>query len=247
MEEFDKLYSSLFDNAEIYVEIIRTIARHRDGLPQEELFRIMQVKGGSLIEKLRELENAGFIMNFCPYQHKKKGIYYKVIDEFTLFYLYWIEPIKNTLLKKGLREGYWDKMMSSNSWHSWAGYAFEAICYKHLNQISKALNLSPTAIPYTWKYQSKKGSEEQGAQIDLLFDRDDESISLCEIKYTQHPFSIDKDYAAQLKRKSEVFQEKTKTKKQLFLSMISANGLKKTMYSEELVEGVVTLADLFKS
>jgi uncharacterized protein len=249
LEEFDKLYASLFDDASVYVEIIRIIANNRYGIHQEELFQKMKTvsKGGTIVEKLKELEDAGFIIRFLPYHHKRRGIYYKVIDEYTLFYFYWIEPIKETLLKKGLRKGYWDKMMSSNSWSAWAGYSFEAICYKHLKQISKALNLSPTAIPNTWRHTPKKGSVEQGTQVDLLFDRDDDAVTICEIKYTNSPFAIDKEYAEKLNKKLEVFKEMTKIQKQLFLGIISANGLKRTMYSEEMVDEVVTLDDLFKS
>lgn len=249
LEEFDKLYSSLFDDVGIYVEIIKVIAKYRYGIHQEELFQKMKTisKGGTIVEKLKELENTGFIIRFLPYKHKRKGIYYKVIDEYTLFYFNLIEPIKETLLKKGLREGYWDKIMSSNSWNVWAGYSFEAMCYKHLNQISKALNLNPTAIPNTWRHAPRTGSKEDGTQIDLLFDRDDDAITICEIKYTNSPFAIDKEYAAKLNKKLEVFRETTKTQKQLFLGIISANGLKKTMYSEEMIDGVVTLEDLFKS
>jgi hypothetical protein len=249
LDEFDKLYSSLFEDAAIYVEIIKIIANHRYGIHQEELFKKLKnvSKGGTIVKKVKELENAGFIIGFLPYKHKKKGIYYKIIDEYTLFYFYWIEPIKETLLKKGLRQGYWDKIMDSNSWQAWAGYSFEAMCYKHLNQISKALNLSPTAIPNTWRHIPTKGSNEQGTQIDLLFDRNDDAITLCEIKFTNSPFVIDKEYASNLNKKVKVFREITKTQKQIFLGMISANGLKPTMYSDEMVDGIVTLDDLFKS
>ena len=122
---------------------------------------------------------------------------------------------------------------------------YRAICYKHLAQISEALNLSPTAIPNTWRYAPTKGSIEEGAQIDLLFDRDDGAITLCEIKYTISPFIIDKEYAKKLQRKVEVFSTRTKTDKQLFIAFIASSGLKPTMYSEELVSNVVTLDHLF--
>ena len=78
-----------------------------------------------------------------------------------------------------------------------------------------------------------------------MFDRDDDVITICEIKHTDQPFVIDKQYAGILKRKMDVFRESTRTKKQLFLSFISASGLKKTIYSEEMVDNVVTLDDLF--
>ena len=96
-----------------------------------------------------------------------------------------------------------------------------------------------------WRYNPVKQSEEPGAQIDLLFDRDDNAITLCEIKYTDTPFIIDKNYFQKLKQKIDVFKKITKTKKHLFLSVISASGVKQTIYSEEIINGLATLNDLF--
>ena len=247
IDEFDKLFSSLFNTYEIYVELVRLIASYHQGISQVELFKKMgkNFKGKSGLTKLKELEDTGFITAFKSHFHQKKGIYYKAADEYVLFYLKWIEPIKETLLKKGLIAGYWDKQQTSPTWHSWAGLAFETLCYKHLPQISTALRLSPTALPNTWRYAPIKNMQEAGAQIDLLFDRDDDAITLCEIKYTDQPFVIDKKYAQELKQKMEVFKKVTKTKKQLFLAMISANGLKSTAYAEIMIDGLVTLDDLF--
>lgn len=164
----------------------------------------------------------------------------------TLFYFDWLEPIKETLLIRGLQKGYWQQMQQTALWHTWAGFAFEAICYKHLVQIAKALSLNPASIPYSWRHVPKKGTQESGAQVDLLFDRHDHVITIGEIKYTEQPFAIDKAYAQQLKKKIEVFKQVTKQDKQVFLVFISAMGLKKTMYSEDMVtEPVVKLGDLF--
>jgi hypothetical protein len=119
------------------------------------------------------------------------------------------------------------------------------LLFLHLPQITQALSLSPTALPSTWRYAPEKGSKEKGAQIDLLFDRDDDSITVCEIKYTDKPFAITKDYAEKLKQKLEIFQRITRTKKQIFLALISSSGIRQNSYSEELLCGVVTLDDLF--
>jgi hypothetical protein len=144
------------------------------------------------------------------------------------------------------RKGYWEHIQHSPAWHSWVGYAFELVCYKHIPQISNALHITPTALPYTWRHVPGKDAPEQGAQIDLLFDRNDDSITLCEIKYTDKPYGIDKQYAQILLQKMEVFKKQTRTRKNIFMAMIAASGLKDTMYSEEIVQGVVTLDDLFK-
>jgi len=248
LKEFKNLYATLFGTAGKHVELAKVISSHRYGIGQEELSSKVKdfPSGGRSVGWLEDLEQTGFIIRFKPFSRSKKGVYYKIIDEYSLFYFYWIETIKESLLERGMRKGYWESIQNSSAWHSWAGYAFEAICYKHIQQVSKALNISPTAVPYTWRHVSAKGSNDQGAQIDLLFDRDDDSITICEIKYTDKPFAIDKQYAEKLKQKIDVFKKITGTKKQIFLAMISANGIKKTMYSEEMVDGIVTLDDLFK-
>lgn len=201
--------------------------------------------GGHTKQRLKELEEAGFILEFIPYGHQEKGIYYKIIDEFTLFYLYWVEPKLKTIIKQDRIIGYWLSKMKSPSWKSWSGLAFEAVCYKHLAQIRKTLNIESGAEVGSWRYAPKK-SEYKGTQIDLLFDRDDGIITVCEIKYNEQPFTIDKEYSQKLLNKLEVYKRQSKTSKQLFLAMITANGLKTTLYSEEHVSGQVTLDDLFE-
>jgi hypothetical protein len=247
LDEFENLFSSLFGDDEIYIEIVRAISSHRYGMGQQDLLKrigkSLQGKGG--LKKLKVLRDTSFIASFKSQYHRKKGIHYKIIDPYVLFYFNWIEPIKETLQERGLSKGYWEKVQISPSWYSWAGYAFEAICMEHITQISTSLGLMPTAIPSSWKYEPRKYDKEQGAQIDLLFDRDDGAITICEIKYTRECFSIDKEYAQKLKHKIDLFRKIIRTHKQLFLSMISANGLKSNFYSKDLVQGVVTLSDLF--
>lgn len=248
MMEFDNLFSSLFENAEIYIEIVKEVAKHRYGIGQEDLFKKIgtTVQGQSGTEKMMALIDTSFIMDFRPLYHKKRGIYYRMIDHYSLFYFYWILPVKQSLLKKSLTTGHWDKLKLKPAWHTWAGLTFESICYEHLPQITKALNLSPTAMPSTWRYVPKQESNEKGAQIDLLFDRDDDCMTICEIKFSDKPFVITKEHAEKLKQKLEIFQKITRTNKQLFIAIISAFGIKQNKYSEELISGVVTLEDLFK-
>jgi len=246
--EFDGLFESLFENADAYVEIVTLIAKYHNGIAQEELFKklVKSSKGKTGIKRLKDLENAGFIMSFVPHFHIKRGVYYRIIDEYALFYLQWVVSLKSTRMSSVLKKGYWKSLTKTPKWLSWSGYAFETICYKHLNQIREALNLPPTSIPNSWRYTPTKELSSRGAQIDLLFDRNDNAITVCEIKHTEKPFVIDKTYSENLKRKLEVFQKITGTKKQLFLVIISASGIKENKYSEELISGVVTLDDLFK-
>ncbi len=113
------------------------------------------------------------------------------------------------------------------------------------SQIKELLNIGENSLASPWRYIPRRDANEKGVQIDLLFDRDDKAITLCEIKYTDKPFTIDKPYADKLKQKIEVFRKVIHTDKQIFLTMISATGLKKTNYMKEMVDGIVMLDDLF--
>jgi len=247
-EEFDKLFSSLFGNSDVYAKIIKLLAKHRYGLGQQDIMKRGDIaEGGSAVRRLKELEQAGFITSFIPHKHQERGIYYKIVDEFTLFYLCWIEPNKTTINRENKLTDYWQSQIATPSWTSWMGYAFEAVCYKHVSNIRNALGIAVGANVGTWRYSPWRKEREQGAQIDLLFDRKDNAITLCEIKYSQKPFVIDKQYAQKLLDKADVYKKHTGTRKQIFIAMISVSGLKPTMYSEEIISNVVTLDDLFNS
>lgn len=246
VQEFDNLFSSLFSMHELCIQIIMLIAEYRQGISQEGIFKKIgsKIKGYAGLQKLKELQSAGFIMRYRPYGHAKHGMYYKVIDEYTLFYLKWINPLKVNIASGVIASDYFETQQNTPKWYSWAGYAFETVCYKHIDKIRNALGLDSLAIAYPWRFNSKETSQD-GAQIDLLFDRTDDAITICEIKFTSQSFIIDKTYSKDLERKIRVFRDATSTKKQLFLSMISASGIRKSKYSDELVAQVVVLEDLF--
>jgi len=247
IDEFKELYSSLFSDHEAYEELIKLIARSRKGIERIKLLSKAKLSsdGGTFNKRIEALEASDFIVSLKPYQFKKRGTYYRIIDEYSLFYLSWIEPKLRSIRKLEKSKGYWEAVTQTASWKSWAGYAFEALCYKHLDKIRNALGVAVTAEAGSWQYILEKGAKGDGAQIDLLFDCQDDSIVICEIKFTDKPFVIDKQYAKNLQNKLNVFRKITGTKKQLLVAIISANGIKPTMYSEELINWVVTLDDLF--
>ena len=247
VHEFERLFGSLFEDPKPYTDLIRIIAKHRYGVGQAELIETSKLPdGGGTVKRLHQLEEAGFITGLVPYGHKDRGVYYVMDDEYSLFFLRWIEPNLKTIAKKAVNEGFWIAQSNQPAWKIWAGLAFESVCYKHIDQIRNALGISPGAAVGTWRYVPTAKSREEGAQIDLLFDRLDDTITLCEIKGSNAPFAIDKSCAQDLLRKVDVFRAKTRTKKQLFLSMITATGLSPTMYSEEIVASQASLDDLFK-
>lgn len=247
VNEFDRLFASLFEDPHPYVDLIRIIAQKRYGIGQADLITKSKLsRGGNTIHRLQQLEEAGFITSLMPYKHKEKGRYYVIDDEYCLFYLHWIEPNLDTVTKKAKNKGFWLSLSQRPSWKSWSGISFEAICYKHIDQIRFSLKLDAGSIAATWRYTPRAKTIQEGAQIDLLFDRPDGSITICEIKCSDSPFIIDKAYSKELLKKVEIFRKQTRTDKQLFLAMVTTLGLKPTMYSEEIVTNQVTLDDLFK-
>lgn len=240
-DEFNKLFDSLFETADAYVELVKLIAKKKEGLRRAELQSITKFSagGGSLSKKLKDLYAAGFIEEYISW-NRSKGEYYKLVDEFSLFYLHWVAPQKN----QRFVQNYWINQSQKSAYYAWSGYAFETICRKHIDQIVCALNINAASTVSAWRFIPRKKSE-NGAQIDLVIDRNDNAITLCEIKHTNRLFVIDKQGANNLLNKVEIFKKITRTNKQIFIAIIAASGLRSTPYSKELVSNVVTLDDLF--
>lgn len=247
VDEFSRLYASLFNHAEEYEELIRIIAAKRNGIERKSIIKKLKntTDGGRLKEKFDALERSGFIVSFKPYGFEKRGTFYRVIDEYSLFYLFWIEKSLSSIRKLDKTKGHWLQEYQSPQWHAWAGYAFEAVCYKHIAQLRKALDIQASAIVGSWKYIPQKGNQEPGAQIDLLFDRNDGVITLCEIKYTDKPYRLTKDETRILNKKIEVFRNRTQCQKQIHIVLITNLPIQKTMYSEEMITHNIVLSDLF--
>lgn len=243
--EFKRLFASLFDHSEIHEAIVRAIASKRNGISRDELIEMTKFSsGGTLNKRLKELEASSFIQSYIPLGKKKKDHYYRVSDEYVYFYLNWIEP----LVERGVDGGkaHWRTQSRTQKVISWKGYAFESICLKHIDQIRTSLELDEIYCEVgSWRYLPKKGSSNLGAQIDLLFDREDGVITLCEIKYSDKIFSVGKDIAKQLVNKINVFEKYYPTDKQIFFTLITTKGMKQTIWSDELVQSEVVLDDLF--
>ena len=238
--EYTLLFNSLFENAETYKEIVKLISFKKEGIERTELANLEKSSknGGRLSQKLDDLVATGFIKKFIPWG-KTRGEYYKIIDEYILFFLHRVADED-----KQFPQDYWLTQSQRPAYLAWSGYAFEAVCMKHIHQIVKALAL-PAKEMGSWRYVPKN-TDDSGAQIDLVIDRWDNAINLCEIKYTEHPFIFDKKCAEKLKKIVELFRKNARIDKQIFLSLVSANGVKESMYLEEMINGIVTLHDLYK-
>lgn len=238
--EFNNLYKSLFTNADRHLSIIRVLAKNNSGLSRQEIIKKSNVtSGGRLSLVFDELIESGFIAPWNPYDKKSKDTIYKLSDEFTHFYLKFMEN------NRGSGEGVWETISTGESWKSWSGFAFERVCLKHIPQIKKSLGIqSIYTEDATWRSKKNEG---KGAQIDLLFDRNDFVINLCEIKFSKSEFTIDNAYAEQLESKKDVFKKETKTKKALFLTFISTFGVVDNTISKRLVQNSITMNSLFEN
>jgi hypothetical protein len=243
-EEFDPLFASLFDKSSQHRAIVRMLAKKRRGLTRNEILTEVGLKsGGSATTRLDELEASGFISQYIPYGKKTKDALYRLSDEYSLFYLDWIRRQGN----RSLGDGYWSSQQNAPRRRAWAGYAFEGLCIKHTRQLKRALGISgveTTEAP--WRHQSQKGESSPGAEIDLLIDRRDQTINLCEMKFTESTFTIDRRYADDLRRKLSVFREITRTRKNVFLTMVTTFGVTDNPYAKELVSKSITLPELFR-
>lgn len=236
--EFKNLYQSLFSNASHHENIIRALAKKGIGLRRAEILATCNLtEGGGTTRLFDELEHSGFITHYIPFGKASRDSLFKLTDEYSLFYLKFVDRARAT------GSGTWEKIVEGQSYNSWSGFAFEAICQKHVPQMVAALNIKAYTEVSPWRYVPRKG--EVGTQIDLLLDRQDDTINLCEMKFASSKFSIDKKYADELQRKEKVFLQQTKTKKNTLLTMVTTYGVKQNKYSE-LVHSETVMEDLFK-
>lgn len=238
-QEFKNLYQSLFDEAKDHIAVIKTLSKTAKGLSRNEIItKCNLTSGGGATTILEELEESGFIKRYLPFDKDVKDSIFKLSDEYSLFYLKFIENQKVT------GAGTWIRISQSPTFISWGGFAFESICQKHVEQIKQALGIRGVLTEEsTWRYLPKKG--EKGAQIDLLLDRQDQCINLCEIKFSTDEYVITKSYADELQNKVSVFKRQTKTKKTVFLTMITSFGVKQNQYYTSQVQAEIQMDALF--
>lgn len=236
--EFQNLFASLFRNAEKHENIVTTLSTKTKGMSRQELSRISKIKtGGSLTKVLNELEESGFIDKYASFNKKSKDSLYRLSDFYSLFYLKFIKNNTN------YNEGIWLNSVDSSFQRTWSGLAFEQICLAHIPQIKKALGINGLiSNALSWK----SSQSEKGAQIDLLIDRRDQVINLCEVKYSINPFTITKSYAENLRNKIGTFRNETKTRKAIFLTLITTHGLEKNEHAASLVQNDITMDALFE-
>ena len=236
-KEYRRLFYSLFRNAQPYQDIISVLAKKSSGMTREEISKALNVdNNGKLGDMLTDLIYCDFIRKYNVRDKKIKpnSALYQLVDFYTIFY--------NTFASKNsTEEHYWSRNATSSEVKSWYGLAYERVCQAHLPQIKQALGIASVKTEhYSWKSKTLT----DGAQIDIIIDRADNTINLCEVKYCDHEYQLDKDEFFKINHRVEAFEEETQTKSTILPTMITTFGLAKGMYSDQIIVKL-TMDDLF--
>lgn len=237
--EFDNLYKALFRFPDRYEMVIKALATKWKGLTREEVTaRIKLKKGGGITTILKQLEQSGFITAYYPFAKKKKDKLYRLTDYYSLFYLKFIEGTKSK------NQGYWHILSQTQSWKSWSGYAFENLCLQHTDKIKEALGIHGI-FSEDYSFIAKPTQTHKGAQIDLLIDRSDQTINMCEIKFYNDKVTLTSSMANNIRNKRSVFKQVSKTRKHIFITLLSTYGMTANKHSIGLIDNSITMDDLF--
>ena len=235
--EFDRLFESVFTNPEAIKAIVRLLYVKNSGFTRKEITEKMKITdGGTLSKNLNALLASDFIIKYVPFGFSKREEHYKLVDPFCLFYLHFVQN------QTRINEKFWQQNITAQPVVTWRGYAFENVCFTHIDQIKKALEIS--GIISSSSAWSKKGGDEDGAQIDLLIQRNDNVINMCEIKFTSDDFTVDKNYYRVLLSRPNQIRKLVSPKISILSTLITTFGLKQNEYSSSFTN-VVTMDDLF--
>jgi AAA+ ATPase superfamily predicted ATPase len=235
--EFGNLYASLFKNSDLHISIIKALATKSKGLTRKELLVDTKLtSGGGFSKLLDELVACGFIKIIYPINKTKEDFLYRLVDEYSIFYFKFLQNNKVN--------SSWLQISNTQSYKTWCGYAFENLSFKHILNIKKALGINGI-ISNEYSWIDKGNTPEKGAQIDFIIDRNDNCITILELKFYDTVFEITKNYAEELQHKVTLFKKKTKTNKNVFITMLTANGVKNNEYYLSVITNELNLSDLF--
>jgi AAA+ ATPase superfamily predicted ATPase len=235
--EYSRLFETLFSKPEKYESVVRFLSTKKQGEMREDIVRCTGIAdGGNLTKILKELIEIGFIRRYKPFSGKKKGALYQLTDPFIGFYLTYIEKIDSG--------NYWTTFINDAAHGAWSGYAFEQVCLSHVAQLKKALGISGVLTDIaSWRSRDRS---KKGAQVDLVIDRHDNIVNLCEMKYSSSLYTIDAATDMSLRNKVSTFKRETATKKAIHITLVTTYGLSSSKYNG-IVQSEITMHDLFES
>jgi uncharacterized protein len=235
--EYDNLYKALFDHPENHEAVVGALATVKNGLTREAIIKKAKIAaGGPFTRTISDLIISGFVTEELPFGKAKRGSVYRLVDEFSIFHHRFMKNYKKAV------KGYWQQQATTQSYKIWAGYAFENICIKHTDAIKKALGIQ-NVFTTTASFQQKTNNLTPGFQIDFIIDRNDQTINLCECKFYNAPFEIDKKYAAQLQLRKELFKLATGSQKTIFNTIITNQKMAQNMHSLDCIDNAITIDD----
>lgn len=235
--EYDRLFSSVFKNPEIIKSIVEFLSRRGTGFTRKEISEGLGISnGGALTEYLTSLVVSDFIISYIPFGEGKRDKKYKLTDSFCLFYL---KFVKNS---ESLNEGLWLDNIDSPSTVAWRGFAFENVCFNHINEIKNALGI--TGVSTNHSAWIKHPDNNEGVQIDLLIKRNDNIVNMCEIKFLSDKFTVDKNYDRKIHNRRTVLLECLPKKFSVHSTLITTYGLNENEYMWNF-DNVITMEDLF--
>lgn len=238
--EYNNLYKALFTNWENHEAIVACLAKSHIGLTRENIIEKSQVSaGGPYTRAMNDLVLTGFVEESLPFGKKKRGSVYRLVDEFSVFYHQFMKGNE----KKDA--AIWQKISNSQKYKIWKGFAFETLCMKHIDEIKNALGIR-NVYTETSCFSKKETSTSDGFQIDLLIDRKDATINLCECKFYESNFVISKKYAQEIKQRKTAFAQETGTKKMLVNTFIANEDLIENEHSLEIVDVFIHIKELIK-
>lgn len=237
--EFDELYPALFADSELYLQIAHLLYEHQEGLTRTEIFDQISAEGSKLTQALKNLERSDFIARRSQFGNKKKDAVYRLVDYYSIFYFNFIENDHT------LNPNWWINNMNSPEVLGWMGRTFELICLQHHQQIKQALGISGISTEVsTWRQKGNRKEGIRGAQIDMVIERADPMIHLCEMKFSIDKFTLTPQYEEHLRNRMRLFQEATGTKKTPLLTFVTTYGLSNpTAYST--IHSDLTMDSLF--
>ena len=240
--EYGFLFKSLFKESTIYRKVVETLAKKMKGMTRTELVEELKVSDSGYVSTvLSDLCNCDFIRKYSAFGKTDRDFMYQLTDLYSLFYLKFVKNYH------GEDEHYWSHRQTDIS--SWEGYAFEQVCLHHIPQIKKRLGISGILSNVcTWSCRNTtdtEGNKQPGAQIDLIIDRGDKTINLCEMKFVSQPYVISSDYAMWLSKRRELFKQSTGTRKTIHLTMVTSYGVEHNAGWQN-IQSEVTMDDLFQ-
>ena len=237
--EFENLYGSLFKKSERHIAVIETLVKKLKGLNRNELVKLAKLPaGGGATKVLKELEESNFIRKYREFGKIQKNTLYQLTDFFSIFYLKFMTDHNFE------DRNAWLNGLDNPQIRAWNGFAFERLCLTHTDCIKKALGISGVQTQ-TSAWLGVSGN--QKAQVDLVIDRRDKVINLCEMKFSIKKFQINKQYAEELRTKIGLFREITNTNKSVYLTFITTFGLELNEHAAALVQNSFTMDILFEA